>query len=202
MCVCFCSHLFWRQSTPFGVCLTYRAGFEKKRKMSIFANSLKFENEAHVHLGYINLKMRHTLGTSFENDAHLGHIDLRMIPTLGTSRPQSCFFLAHLGHIGPQRQVLYSASTSVNSLFCRSVFFCGHLQKFPTEICSFLFFWSPIAVGLRGMFPIYFILFPLCHVQKVKSALQHAVLAPRRSGPVLFSWRCLGAFTYIFFTRP
>ena len=118
MCVCFCSHLFWRQSTPFGVCLTYQAGFEKKRKMFIFANCLKFENEAHVHLRYINLKMRLTLGTSFENDAHLGHINLRMMPTLGTSRPQSCFFLAHLGHIGPQRQVLYSASTSVNQC-CR-----------------------------------------------------------------------------------
>ena len=41
-CVCVCSHLFWRQSKPFGVCL-------------------KFENMAH--LGHINLKMMPTLGT-------------------------------------------------------------------------------------------------------------------------------------------
>ena len=34
------------------------------------------------------------------------------------------------------------------------------------------------------MFLTFLFLFPLCSVQKVKSALQHVVLAPWRSGPV------------------
>ena len=37
---------------------------------------------------------------------------------------------------------------------------------------------------VRRMFPIFLLFFPLCQVQKVKSALERVVLAPWRRGPV------------------
>ena len=42
-CVCVClTHIFWRQSTPFGVCLTYQPRFEKKRKRTQFHDMFSF----------------------------------------------------------------------------------------------------------------------------------------------------------------
>ena len=49
-------------------------------------------------------------------------------------------------------------------------------------------FYAPCSVFfcffVQGMFPIFFVFFPLCKVQKVKSASSHVVLPPWRSGPV------------------
>ena len=80
----------------------------------------------------------------FENEAHLGHIKLKMMPTLGTSRPQSsCCYLAHLGHIwSPQRQVLYSASTSVNS-YVGLCFFVAIYRNDLQKFVHFYFFGVP-----------------------------------------------------------